>query len=409
MPAIYDLANRGLLPPGFSLVGFARRDWADQDFAADRPRLGEGSTPAPSSARRSGSSSPRASGSCPGDFDDDVAFDQLRRTIEELDQVRGTDGNHAFYLAIPPGFFGTVVGQLKEHGLADGRRRRLAPGRRREAVRPRPRVGAGAQRVARRRSSRPASIFRIDHYLGKETVQNILAMRFANDDVRADLERQLRRPRADHHGRGRRHRRPRRLLRRHRRRPRRHPEPPAPADGAGRDGGADVVRRRRACGIEKQKVLAARRAPPAARPAPPRAAQYAAGWAGGAEGAPASWRRTASRKTSTTETFAAVTLHVDTRRWAGVPFYLRTGKRLGRRVTEVAIVFKQAPHQPFSATVDRGAHPERPGDPGPARRGRDAAVRLQGARHRDGDPRRQHGLRLRRLVHRVLARRPTSG
>ena len=57
------------------------------------------------------------------------------------------------------------------------------------------------------------------------------------------------------------------------------------------------------------------------------------------------------RKTSTTETFAAVTLHVDNRRWAGVPFYLRTGKRLGRRVTEVAVVFKRAPHQPFSATA----------------------------------------------------------
>ena len=65
MPAIYDLANRGLLPPGFSLTGFARRDWADQDFAADRARLGQGSTPAPSSARRPGSSWPRGSGSCP--------------------------------------------------------------------------------------------------------------------------------------------------------------------------------------------------------------------------------------------------------------------------------------------------------------------------------------------------------
>ena len=54
----------------------------------------------------------------PGDFDDDIAFNTLRRTIEELDEVRGTGGNHAFYLAIPPEFFGDVVGQLKEHGLA---------------------------------------------------------------------------------------------------------------------------------------------------------------------------------------------------------------------------------------------------------------------------------------------------
>ena len=117
----------------------------------------------------------------PGDFDDDTAFNTLRRTIEELDEVRGTGGNHAFYLAIPPGFFGDVVGQLKEHGLAQPDARLVAPRRRGEAVRPRPGVGARAQRHPRPRSSRPGSIFRIDHYLGKETVQNILAMRFANE------------------------------------------------------------------------------------------------------------------------------------------------------------------------------------------------------------------------------------
>ena len=82
----------------------------------------------------------------------------------------------------------------------------------------------------------------------------------------------------------------------------------------------------------------------------PARGQYAAGWAGGEkvggfldeEGIP---------KTSTTESFAAVTLNVDTHRWAGVPFYLRTGKRLGRRVTEVAVVFKRAPHLPFAASA----------------------------------------------------------
>jgi glucose-6-phosphate 1-dehydrogenase len=117
MPAIYDLANRGLLPPGFSLVGFARRDWADQDFAQivhdavkehSRTEFREEVWKQLAEGFRF----------VPGNFDDDLAFDQLRRTIEELDQVRGTGGNYAFYLAIPPGFFGDVVGQLKEHGLA---------------------------------------------------------------------------------------------------------------------------------------------------------------------------------------------------------------------------------------------------------------------------------------------------
>ena len=120
MPAIYDLANRGLLPPGFSLVGYARRDWADQDFAQivhdavkehARTEFREEVWKQLSEGFRF----------VPGDFSDDAAFDQLRRTIEELDQARGTAGNHAFYLSIPPKFFGDVVQQLQEHGLSEGR------------------------------------------------------------------------------------------------------------------------------------------------------------------------------------------------------------------------------------------------------------------------------------------------
>ena len=78
--------------------------------------------------------------------------------------------------------------------------------------------------------------------------------------------------------------------------------------------------------------------------------QYAAGWQGGVQvdRLPRGGRHP---PTSTTETFAAIRLDIDTRRWAGVPFYLRTGKRLGRRVTEIAVVFKRAPHLPFEATA----------------------------------------------------------
>ena len=113
-----------------------------------------------------------------GDFDDDLAFEKLRRTIEELDQVRGTDGNHAFYLAIPPGFFGVVAQQLKEHGLAE------ATDSWRRVVVEKP-FGHDLQSARELNSTLdavfpPSAIFRIDHYLGKETVQNILATRFAN-------------------------------------------------------------------------------------------------------------------------------------------------------------------------------------------------------------------------------------
>ena len=108
MPAIYDLANRGLLPPGFSLVGFARRDWADQDFAQivhDAVKE-HARTPFREEVWKQLSEGFRF---VPGNFDDDNAFEQLRRTVEELDQLRGTGGNMAFYLAIPPAFFGTQL------------------------------------------------------------------------------------------------------------------------------------------------------------------------------------------------------------------------------------------------------------------------------------------------------------
>ena len=101
MPAVYDLANRGLLPPGFGLVGFARRDWADQDFAKvvhdavkenARTRFREEVWEQLLEGIRF----------VPGTFDSDEAFQRLRTTLEELDQARGTSGNHAFYLSIPP-------------------------------------------------------------------------------------------------------------------------------------------------------------------------------------------------------------------------------------------------------------------------------------------------------------------
>ena len=140
MPAIYDLANRGLLPPGFSLVGFARRDWADQDFGQivhDSVR-DHARTPFREDVWKSLAEGIRF---VPGTFDDDAAFDTLAATVHELEQARGTGGNLAFYLSIPPGFFAQVCQQLDRSGLArsDGRswRRvviekpfgRVAPGR----------------------------------------------------------------------------------------------------------------------------------------------------------------------------------------------------------------------------------------------------------------------------------------
>src|SRR5690606_5145195 len=171
MPAVYDLANRGLLPPGFSLVGFARRDWADQDFADivhDAVRANS-RTEFREEVWRQLAEGFRF---VPGDFNDDDAFDKLRQTVEELDEIRGTGGNHAFYLSIPPRCFDDVVTQLKEHGLADPED--TDSWRRVVVEKP---FGSDLETAQQLNASihevfPPDSVFRIDHYLGKETVQN---------------------------------------------------------------------------------------------------------------------------------------------------------------------------------------------------------------------------------------------
>ncbi len=346
MPAIYDLANRGLLPPGFSLVGFARRDWAEQDFEQivhDSVKE-HARTEFREEVWRQLAAGFRF---VPGDFDDDDAFDALRRTVQELDDVRGTGGNYAFYLAIPPGFFANVINQLKQHGLADA-----GPGSWRRVVVEKP---FGHDLTSARELNQmidevfpSGTVFRIDHYLGKETVQNILAMRFANnlfepvwnshyvDHVQITMAEDIGiGGRAGYYD----------------------------GIGAARDViqnhllqllalvamedpvsfDADSLR------LEKQKVLESVVLPRSLDRATARG-QYVAGWAGG-EKVIGYLDEDGIDPASTTETYAAVRLGVETRRWAGVPFYLRAGKRLGRRVTEVAVVFKRAPHLPFSATA----------------------------------------------------------
>lgn len=192
------------------------------------------------------------------------------------------------------------------------------------------------------------SVFRIDHYLGKETVQNILALRFANelyepiwnshyvDSVQITMAEDIGLGgRAGYYD----------------------------GIGAARDviqnhllqllaltameepvnfGPGEVK-------AEKIKVLAATRLALPLDLTTSRG-QYTAGWQGG-EHVVGLLDEDGFSHTSTTETFAAITLEVDTRRWAGVPFYLRTGKRLGRRVTEIALMFKRAPHLPFDRTM----------------------------------------------------------
>jgi glucose-6-phosphate 1-dehydrogenase len=346
VPAIYDLANRGLLPPTFSLVGFGRRDWNDEDFSQFVYQDVKEHSRTPFRQV----SWDRLAEGCrfvQGAFDDDAAFARLAETLEKLDAERGTGGNHCFYLAIPPKSFPAVLEQLSKGGLA---RPQQDSWRRVVIEKPFGRDLDSARELNQLVNSvfPEESVFRIDHYLGKETVQNIMALRFANqlfDPIwNAHYVDHVQITMAEDIGLGGR---------------------AGYYDGIG--AARDVIQNHlmqllaltameepvsfhpSELQSEKIKVLSAVQL---AQPLDETTCrgQYTAGWQGG-EHVVGLLEEEGFSKDSTTETFAAITVEVDTRRWAGVPFYLRTGKRLGRRVTEIALVFKRAPHLPFDATM----------------------------------------------------------
>ena len=345
MPAIYDLANRGLLPPGFSFVGFARRDWEDEDFAQLTYRAVKeyARTPFRDAVWQQLSEGVRF---VSGSFDDDEAFDQLASCVMRLDEERGTGGNYAFYLSIPPGQFPTVVQQLKRSGLSDP----SAGGWRRVVIeKPFGHDLASARELndILEEVFPPDAVFRIDHYLGKETVQNILALRFANEMYEPIWNRgyvdHVQITMAEDIGIGGR---------------------AGYYDGIG--AARDVIQNHLlqllalvameepvafdadSLRMEKEKVLSAVRLPADIAEGTARG-QYSAGWQGGRQ-VHGFLEEDGIPPDSRTETYAALRLGVDTRRWAGVPFYLRAGKRLPRRMTEIALIFQRAPHLPFSAT-----------------------------------------------------------
>ena len=346
IPAVYDLANRGLLPPGFALLGFARRDWGDGDFE----QLARAAAEKGARTEFRESTWERLSGAMkflPGSFDDDAAFDNLAQMLRDLDATHGTGCNAAFYLSIPPAAFPTVLKQMQRTGMADNE----SCGGWRRVVVEKP---FGHDLPSSRELNdlvddvfTAPDVFRIDHYLGKETVQNLLALRFANtlfepiwnchfvDSVQITMAEEVGiGTRAGFYE----------------------------ETGAARDVlqnhllqllaltameepvGFDAESLR----TEKRKVLGALR-PPSDLAAHSVRGQYDQGWLAG-ERVPGYRAEEGVAEDSTTETYAAVRLEVETRRWAGVPFYLRTGKRLPRRVTEIAVVFRKPPILPFAKT-----------------------------------------------------------
>jgi glucose-6-phosphate 1-dehydrogenase len=340
-PAIYSLAARNLLPERFALVGVARTELNDAEFRSMMKEAvrdhAQGGFDEKVWKRLE-----RAMHYCASDVAMGGGDDKLFKLLARLDRQRGTAGNRVFYLAVPPAAFTTLVERL-------GHRRDEWSGWTRLIVeKPFGHDGASARALNDDIEHHFAEheIYRIDHYLGKETVQNLLALRFANGIFEPIWNRQF----VDH-------------------------VEITVAESIGIEGRAafyesagairDVFQNHllqlvaltameppvdftaESVRNEKVKVLTAIHAPPARDVV---RGQYGPGYVEGKK-VPGYRQEPGVAKGSTTETFVAAKLLIDNWRWADTPFYVRVGKRLAKRETTIAIQFQRAPHPPFAKSV----------------------------------------------------------
>ena len=343
LPALYNLAHEGALPERFNLIGCSRTEYSDEEFRdLAKESIEEFS-------RRETDDKVLAAlvdgiRYVTGSADDPEVYEQLEKITAELDEEAGIDFNRIYYLSTAPSLFPVIVGQFGERGLDHHKGSEV------RVVIEKP-IGTNLQEAKELNSAvldvlDEDQAFRIDHYLGKETVQNVMAFRFANglfepiwnrnfiDYVQITASEDIGiGSRAGYYD----------------------------TSGALRDlvqnhmlqlltllcmeppvnFSADEVR------DEKVKVLHSIHAPKADEvPEMTVRAQYAKGVSGGEE-ADGYLDEDDVPDSSTTETYAALRLEVDNWRWAGVPIYLRTGKRLARKVTEIAVTLKPVPHLAF--------------------------------------------------------------
>lgn len=350
VPALYNLGVDGLLPAQFSLVGFARREMSDDAFRTSfRESVQEHSRRSPldeSVWREFAEHSHYVMAS----FDEPEGYTRLRELLNTIDQQTGVRANHIFYFATAPEYFEIIARNLKAAGLLDpGTAHRHQPVRSRVVIE-KP-FGHDLQSARKLNQAllecmEERQIYRIDHYLGKETVQNLLVFRFANgifepvwnhkyiDHVEISVCESIglagRAGYFDKAG----------ILRDI---VQNHAlqllclvalEPPVAFE-------ADAVR------DEKVKVLRSIRPIPASEVARTVVrGRYQMGYIAGqrVEGYLA---EPGVDPNSTSETYVAMELALDSWRWAGVPFFVRAGKRLPKRVTEISIHFRQVPHTLF--------------------------------------------------------------
>ncbi len=345
-PALYNLMLGGYLPPEFTVVGFARRDLPPGAFRDHlREAIDEFSRNRP--AKESvWESFAKGIEYHQGDLDDPQAYIELRKKLDRIDRDRGTAGNRLFYLAVPAKLYPEIVEQLGKAGLAgDGRRDGGKRGWVRVIVEKPFGSDLGSAQALNRELGEvfdEEQIYRIDHYLGKETVQNLAVFRFGNgifepiwnrryiDSVQITVAETVGvEKRGEFYD----------------------------QTGALRDivqnhalqllatFAMDPPVEFKAQDLRDEKVKVLRAAKPISLgevASQTVRGQYASGWVEGAK--VASYRDEPEvAPDSDTATYVAIKLAIDSWRWAGVPFYIRTGKALATRVTEIAVQFKRAP------------------------------------------------------------------
>jgi glucose-6-phosphate 1-dehydrogenase len=351
MPAMYNLRLGDILPANYGIVGFSRSEYDTEQFRDEMHKsIDEFSRSGPAKDPLWSDFAKRLS-YVSGSFDDPAAYAQLRKLIEQNDAELGTSANRLFYLSTPPSVFGLIIDQLEAAGLGPNNNK---TGWTRVIIEKPFGTDLDSARALQAEVGKvfdERAVYRIDHYLGKEPVQDIMALRFANvifeplwnrryvDSVQITAAETVgvedRGGYYDNAGAL------RDMIQNHvmnllalvam--------EPPVSPT-------ADNIR------DEKFKVLSALRPMDKNRIMQDSArGQYDAGSIGG-KPVPGYREESSVNPHSNTETYAAVKLFIDNWRWADVPFYLRSGKRLARKNSEIAIRFKGIPHRLFGETGD---------------------------------------------------------